>query len=477
MASDRLFKLYQKLPVGIQNVMVTGKGYFLRRRRYGREHDEVFAHLMETMRWDRERLQRHQFDKLHETLVYAQQHVPHYRELWGRIGLDPRDIRSFDDFAQVPLTSKDAVKEDPTRFVSDLYELDDVVKGHTSGTTGTPLVTYKDKSCYQRVWAFQTRQRRFWGITGERPWASIRLPPVVPMEQDAPPFWRYDASDKHWLFSCFHLAPRHLDAYLEKLAEIDAEEINAYPSAVHAVASHALRRGFDRIRPTAVLTVAETVLEEQRRVVEEAFGCKIADQYGSAECVGWTSQCPEMTYHVAPEFGYVESVRDGERVRGVEAEVVGTGFVNRVQVLIRFQVGDMIVFDETPRECPCGWQTDTVTRVIGRVDDVLYTPDGRAMGRLDVVFKKTKGVHEAQIIQDARDHLTVKLVPGGEGFEEGRADTERILQEMFGPDMRIECVRVDEIERTKAGKFRSQLNLVGPPDAASRQPAGKSETV
>lgn len=464
-----LESLYARSPVPFQNLMVTARGHVLRRRRFGAEHDRVLRELLESKTWSREALDELRWRRLEETLRYAAERVPHYRELWSKLGIDVRDIRSMADFEQLPVTTKEELREAPERFVAD-GTLENAIKGHTSGSTGKPLLTFKDRRCYQHVWAFQARQRLIWGIDGTRPWISIRFPPVVPLDQSGPPFWRYNGAERQWLFSSFHLGDEHLPHYLEKISEIGPAEINGYPSAIYSVAAFALEKGFKGIRPLAVITVSETLLEEQRRVIEEAFACPVADQYGAAEICFWVGQCREGTYHTAPEFGLLETLdEEGRSVRGVEADVVGTGFVNRVQVLVRYRIGDRALLPLEPRPCACGWATDTVDKVIGRTDDVLVTPDGREVGRIDIVFKKTPGVKEAQVVQDAEDHLTVKLVPSGSDFERGRKESLAELQSIFGPAMRIDAERVDEIPRTASGKFRAQLNLVRRASGQSRR--------
>lgn len=460
-AVDRLYGLYRLSPVAFQNLMVSIYGWTLHRRRYGPEQEKTLAFLLESRHWDRERLDGYRLAALQETLAHAQRSVPHYRELWSRIGFDARDVKTLADLAQLPVLEKEEVKADPWRFVSEDFHGVKLFKGNTSGTTGKPLTTYKDRGCYQRVWAFQERQRLEHGIRGERARVSIGVRPIVPMGERRPPFWRHDMSENNWHFSNFHIGEATLDAYVDKIAAIDPEEINAYPSGVFLVAAHALRRGETRIRPKAVVTCAETLYAEQRRVIEEAFGCKVADQYGAAEVVFWVGQCRCGTYHESPEFGYLECVQGSGPVRGVAGDAVGTSFVNRAQALIRYRLGDSVVVPKEPVECACGWQTPTLDLIIGRIDDILYTPDGRALGRLDIVLKKIDGVLESQIVQDEVDHLTINLVA-----EAGpRPDAEEVIRgrlvDYFGPAMRIDFRWVDHIPRTAAGKFRYQVNRIG----------------
>ena len=97
----------------------------------------------------------------------------------------------------------------------------------------------------------------------------------------------------------------------------------------------------------------------------------------------------------------------------------------------------------------------------GRRDDVLVTPDGRLIGRLDPIFKKVSSLWETRIIQDRPDHVRVELVVTGDGLgPDEEASLTRELALRLGPAMHIDLVRVPRIPRTQAGKFRAVINLV-----------------
>jgi phenylacetate-CoA ligase len=96
------------------------------------------------------------------------------------------------------------------------------------------------------------------------------------------------------------------------------------------------------------------------------------------------------------------------------------------------------------------------------MDDVIVTPEGNLVGRLDPIFKAVSSLHETRIVQDAVDHVSVEIIAtnafSGEMARELRAQ----LRARLGPTMRIDIVRVQNIERTARGKLRTTVNLVYP---------------
>jgi phenylacetate-CoA ligase len=104
--------------------------------------------------------------------------------------------------------------------------------------------------------------------------------------------------------------------------------------------------------------------------------------------------------------------------------------------------------------------------VEGRVDDVLFTADGRRIGRLDPVFKADLPVREAQIVQDALNRVRVRYVPTA-AFTADTAHTlvERLQARMGGVTVVLEPLA--QVPRTAAGKFRAVVCNLPPEDRAA----------
>jgi phenylacetate-CoA ligase len=122
--------------------------------------------------------------------------------------------------------------------------------------------------------------------------------------------------------------------------------------------------------------------------------------------------------------------------------------------LVRYRVGDCGNFSD--ERCDCGRSLPLIAKIEGRSDDVLWTADGRRVGRLDPVFKNDLPVKEAQIIQKSFKKIVVKIVPT-EGFGQKPAKilSDRIRERMGNVEIILETVT--EIPRTERGKFRAVI--------------------
>jgi phenylacetate-CoA ligase len=97
--------------------------------------------------------------------------------------------------------------------------------------------------------------------------------------------------------------------------------------------------------------------------------------------------------------------------------------------------------------------------VDGRSDDVILTPDGRRIGRLDPVFKGKIPVRESQVIQEALDFIRILVVPAREFNTRHEQDLITALRERLG-NIRVEVERVREIPRSSNGKFRAVISRI-----------------
>jgi phenylacetate-CoA ligase len=103
-----------------------------------------------------------------------------------------------------------------------------------------------------------------------------------------------------------------------------------------------------------------------------------------------------------------------------------------------------------------------IGELVGRMDDVVVTPEGRRVGRLDPIFKGLHALLETRIVQDAPDHLRVEVVPVDRLLEEDRRALLDGLSARLGPSMRIDVVTVPSIPRASSGKLRTVVNELTP---------------
>jgi phenylacetate-CoA ligase len=101
-----------------------------------------------------------------------------------------------------------------------------------------------------------------------------------------------------------------------------------------------------------------------------------------AEIAAAASECTAGTLHLWPEVGWVEVFESAQPIdSGAPRDLVCTGLLNTDMPLIRYRVGDSGVLPVVHEACSCGRTLPTLASIEGRADDLLYTSDGRRIGR------------------------------------------------------------------------------------------------
>jgi len=454
---DALLKRYHRLPPFLRSIAASARGGYLRAWRYGPNTDRLSDAALARERWTPAEWRNWQEERLALLLHRAATQVPHYREHWAKRRRQG-DKASSEILANWPLLEKNALRENPRAFVADDRSVARMFHDHTSGTSGKSLDLWLSRETVQSWYAlFEARCRRWNGVSRHDRWAIIGGQLIAAVEQDTPPFWVWNAPLHQLYLSAYHLAPRHIKSYADALRDYKIQYVLGYPSAIHTIAREMLHQRISAPPLKVVLTNAEPLLERQRAEIEEAFGCPVRETYGMAEIAAAASECEYGSMHSWPEAGVLETIRSTyDNEKSASGEFVCTGLLNADMPLIRYRAGDCGEVAEEGASCECGRTLPVLTRIEGRADDTLYTADGRAVGRLDPVFKSRLPIYEAQIVQEALDRIRVRYVPA-DGFTraDGESLTERIRERM-GP-ISVVLEQVIAIPRTPNGKFRAVI--------------------
>ncbi len=442
---------YRRSPVWAQESLIAAKSSLRKVMREGSAFKAISAQVDKSQWWSEQELREFQSRRLRMIVEEAATAVPYYQDSYRMPGLD----FSVEDFpgvlARLPYVTKDDVRSCGRAFISKRSRGPLFASG-TSGTTGKPLRLYQDLTGINRENAFIWRQLAWAGLRqGERR-AWIRGDMIVPAEQNAAPYWRSNRAENMLMLSSYHLSESSARDYVKALAGFDPVVIQAYPSSIGFLASWMLSAGagYGGSALRGIVTSSETLSDEQRRNIYQAFGCPVFDWYGQGERVAAIGTCEHGRYHLLTDYSYVELLPAGDGW----CEVVGTGFNNNAMPLIRYRTGDFVRPAPQGERCVCARALPLIESVAGRADDVLKLPDGRVIGRLDHIFKDVGGIIEAQIRQDRSDQVTILVVPAATFSKREEEIVLRNARERLGEAVSLEIRLVDTIQRTANGKLR-----------------------
>jgi phenylacetate-CoA ligase len=435
----RVQNIYSRLPIVCQHACATAQGAVYYRWRYGGVFRGYLESLQRTEFLPAEQMRELQAAELRRLLRFVSTHVPYYR----RNG-------------SAELTNKDQIRERPEDFLADTFPRRALIRSHTSGTTGKPLTIFYNRAAMRKMWAFVELYRATAGVTKDDRRGQFTGKMIVPARQAAEKkiFWRRDLANHTLLLSSVHLLPGNLPYYVASIERYRPVYLCGYPSCLYALAEYYRQVGRSAPPLKAALTSAETLLEHQRRAIEEVFGTRVFDQYGQTEMQSFWYECEEGRMHAHPLAGVTEILRpDGTAAApGEMGEVVLTGLVNYAMPLVRYRVGDTARFAVEP--CTCGRGMPVIEEIGGRLDDVVFTRERGSLGRLDPVLKGVRNIVESQIEQESLDVLRVRFVPAPGFTAEDLVLLESNLRARVGRGIHLEFECIDRIPRTANGKFR-----------------------
>ena len=452
--------IFDYLPVFTQNLVISAAGQRRFLNRFSAHFHNTLGKWQETIHGPVAVLKEIQRERLLRLVERAREHSPFYQNLPAPSYAADAEEAIEETLSRIPILSKSVYRENTDAIVTRDIPQRTLRRGMTSGTTGTALRLYYTRETEAEEYATVWRLREQLGVGLYDLHFSFTGKVVVPVTQTKAPFWRNNSYNNQLLFSLYHMSPDNLELYVDQLHETDARYANGYPSGLHLVARNMLAAGttLPRGQLKAVFTSSESLLAFQRRDIEEAFGAKVWDRYGSAEFAVSMTGCSEENLHVDMEFCIVEVEVMEETDEYVRGPLLVTGLSNNATPFLRYRIGDVGTRLKAP--CPCGRPGDVFLDIDGRIEDFIVTPSGRRIGRMDHIFKSMSEVEEAQILQSSPDAIDVVFVPG-RGFNAAtEAKLRREFRSRVGDDVTVHLHSVTEIDREPNGKFRAVKSTI-----------------
>jgi phenylacetate-CoA ligase len=419
-----------------------------------------------------EELRQLQWRRLRALLTHAHDQCPFYRERLERAGLDPGDLRGPEDLRALPPLEKRDLQQQGERMVARDWPRDDLIRNQTGGSTGTPVTFYlsRDRKCSRAAatlrhnrwagWEVGDRAAVIWGAPRDRPaggWRS-RLRGLLL----ADPLWLDTAALSEETLAAFHAA----------LWRTRPRVIQAYARAAVLFARYLEASGLRVPAPHSLVTSAEVLEDDERALLERAFGCPVFNRYGCREVSVVASECPAQAgLHVMAEGLYLEiETPAGPAAPGQMGSVLVTDLLNGAMPLIRYRIGDLAAW--APGECPCGRSLPRLERVAGRVTDFLVGGDGRLVSGVYLatyVVAQRPSLGQVQIHQDRPGALVYRLKPGPAFDPEAdRRYLEDATRAHLGPRAEAAVEVVAELPAAPSGKFLFSRSSVTPEFLAGR---------
>jgi phenylacetate-CoA ligase len=278
----------------------------------------------------------------------------------------------------------------------------------------------------------------------------------------------------------FELADEKLPDMVRTIRDVGPVLLDGYAEALDLLAHYIKSSGASLgVRPSGIMSSAQTLPASSRAVMEEAFGCKIFDKYGAREFSGIAYECEAHEgHHVVAEGYIVETLRDGQPAKpGEVGEIVITDLNNYCMPFIRYRIGDLA--EALPEAlCRCGRGAPRIGAIEGRVQSIIQGTDGRYLpGTFFAHYLKEfdHAVRRYQVIQEQAGAIRFCVVKGGRYSQDVLEEFLTTFRAHLGERMRIDVEFVDDVALVRTGKRLASVSRIpvdfqnaAPPVARSR---------
>lgn len=424
-------------------------------------------------RLPRERLRAVQEEKLRLAIRYMHACSPMYRRKLDAAGIRPGDVRTLDDLADLPLTTKEemsaSVAERPpfgeyTAVDDDHWNRHGWMLFNTSGTTAQPR-SFRYTDFDRELWTW-TDARALWAMgvrPGDRALLCFGYGPHVAM-------WGMLYALNRLRVPVIPSGGMDTRARAHAVATYRPTVVSATPSFALFLGGALRELGHD---PTAsgvrmIIALGEPCPPATRSRIREVWGdIEIQEFYGCTEaapsCGGYT--CGHAL-HFMEDTHLVETVdpfTHRPTAPGAPGLVVVTNLCSEASPQIRFLVGDVTTL--STEECPCGRTHVHCQGFSGRADDMLNVRGVTVFPSAveDMLRRMPELGDEFLIVLDTtergaeRFRLVVEARPGAdEGAVRRRIEAESRVRFDLRPD--VEVVPFGSLPKTefKARRVRDE---------------------
>jgi phenylacetate-CoA ligase len=429
----------------------TGRGIALTTFFYNSTYKKTYEFAKQVEGWSSDQIQTYQWEQLTALLHHAYDHVPYYKKLFKAQGMTPEDIKSFDDVQYLPLLGKETIQEHANEFKATNYPPSVFEETNTGGSTGFSLRFSIEKG----VWF--AKHLAYLTILLNRGGCDVMDNSVQIIGREKP--WEFRPLSRTLVLSSYKMTEQNLPIYIKKIIKLHPGYFIGYPSAMTMLATYMKQHSMEVNGLKAIYSFGETIYDWQREFLESFFHCRVHSQYGHREQCVLAGTCEKAnTYHIFPDYGYVELIdRNGRPVtkEGDIGEIAATGFHTGIFPFIRYKTGDIAVY--TTQQCECGRQVPLLKSVEGRIQDFMVSQNNRLvplMGVLQLISRSSPHMKEYQLYQDREGELILHIVKK-EGFSD--SDVRQIkanIRTRLGDEFSLSLEYMDAIPRTIRGKYQ-----------------------
>jgi phenylacetate-coenzyme A ligase PaaK-like adenylate-forming protein len=423
---------YEKMPKGMKFML---SPVFIRLMVKNKTFKATWDELDRFEKMTSQEQAEYQLKKLKDTLVYAYENVPYYKQLFDENKFSPYKLEKIDDIKALPILEKDVAVEAGDK----LYSTEPGLKYYrtsTGGSSGKSLTVLLDKDSIYKERAVVTH---FMSRFGYDP---LRTKTVLFLGHNKDQDFYYSPLKNEIVIAPFRLFSNdNFQQICDDIEKFGATFLTGYPSAITLFVQMLEKTG-RKMKFDHVVYFSENCSDEDKAYIEKQLGVGVDSYYGHTErsCFAEIKD-GKCTFN--DFYGLTELLpTDDEK----EFRIVCTGFMSHKMPLIRYATDDVVRM-----------QDDGSMVLIGhrRSEVYLISKNGQKVfkGAMTIHLEELKKVKRYQYYQDEPGKAELRMMLDSPLTDEELKAVEKYITRRCEGLLDIKIVFVDEIKLSSRGKY------------------------
>ncbi|ARN74523.1 phenylacetate--CoA ligase family protein [Oceanicoccus sagamiensis] len=398
-----------------------------------------------------------QLEKLKHILGHAKKTSPWYSERLKHIDIEKTN--TLEVLLEIPVTTKIELRENTAHFISNQYNIEELVMAKTGGSTGTSLNLYFDKLCQQKRNGAQNFADSWAGWKpGYKTAALWGNPPTADTLKKR---LRSALLERSICLDTMKIDQESIKDFLVECQSFKPDILFGHAHSIYILAKYIVDNNIEAPPFKGIIATSMMLLDNEREIIQQVFKQAVTNRYGCEEVGLIACECEQHKgMHINSSHVIVECLDDNDKPvpQGQPGKLVITDLNNFGMPLIRYRVEDVGVLSN--RQCPCGRQLPFLERLEGRVADFLKTDSGGQVSGISLIERtltKIPGIEQMQLVQNSLESLEINRVKGHEYNDHTDTALKQELADVFGDKVELIINDVPSIPQLKNGKFRFSI--------------------
>ncbi len=363
----------------------------------------------------------------------------------------------------LPVLTKKDLQVPLKNRLSKEYSLKNIFKNKTSGSTGNPFYFAKDKFSHALTWSviknrfnwhdlYNKKQARFYGIPNDFFGKS---------KEQIKDFFL-----NRYRFNVFDLSDSALENWISIFKSKKFIYLNGYTTVLVAFSKYLIAKDITlkQLCPTlkACVVTSEMLFDNDKKNLEKGFGVKIINEYGASELDLIAFQDNNNNWIINTETLFVEVLDDNNKVLndGEVGNLIITSLYNKAHPFIRYKIGDKGALKKINSK------KTILVKLEGRSEDLVKLPSGRVAPGLTFyyitksIMEDSDNIKEIKIVQTKLNAFKIYYVANTILQNTKKEIISKALIEYLEPNLELEFIYSEKLERTKSGKLKQFTSLL-----------------